>query len=91
MRIKYIKNCTTIIDSYTIQDEKTICLCVKAIINHRKSENLPVTRTKSSYVSEWKAHNRLYNLGIARSHTKDVDLEENLSKKNEIIWRILGI
>ena len=91
MKIKYTKNCTTVINSYTVQEEKYIKVCVKAIMQYRKSENLPVTRTKKSYVSEWKAHNRLYNLGIARNHTKNVDLEENLSKKTEIIWRILGI
>ena len=88
MRIKYTKNCTTVINSYAVKD---ISCAVDEIIAYRKSINYPVTRTKSSYVIEWKAHNRLYNLGIARSHTKDVDLEENLSKKNEIIWRILGI
>lgn len=88
MRASYSKNCTTVYNSYLIKD---ISYAVDEIIAHRKSIGYPVTRTKSSYVSEWKAHNRLYNLGIARSHTKDVDLEENLSKKTEIIWRILGI
>ena len=31
-----------------------------------------------SYVSilrEWKAHNAMYNLGVARNRTKDVDLD----------------
>ena len=88
MRIKYTKNCTTVINSYAVKD---ISYAVDEIIAHRKSIGYPVTRTKSSYVSEWKAHNRLYNLGIARSHTQNVDLEEDISCKNEVIWRILGI
>ena len=88
MRASYSKNCTTVYNSYLIKD---IAGEVDEIMNYRLKHNFPVTRTKDSYVSEWKAHNRLYNLGIARNHTRNVDLEENLSKKNEIIWRILGI
>lgn len=87
MRVSYSKSCTTVYNSYVVKD---ISKAVDEIITHRKAIGYPITRTKLSYVSEWKAHNRLYNLGIARSHTKNVDLEENLSKKNEIIWKILG-
>ena len=91
MRIIYKENCTTVINSYQVRKEKDIKYYVNSIIDHRKKNNLPVTRDFNSYVSEWKAHNRLYNLGMARSHTKNVDLEENISRKNEMIWRILGI
>lgn len=91
MKIIYNKNCTKVINSYQVQKEKDIKYYVSSIIEHRKKNNLPVTRDFNSYVSEWKAHNRLYNLGIKKDHTKDVDMEENISCKNEIIWRILGI
>lgn len=87
MRVSYSKNCTTVYNSYLIKD---ITKAVDEIINYRLKHNFPVTRAKDSYVSEWKAHNRLYKLGLFKSHTKNVDLEENLSKKNELIWKILG-
>jgi len=37
-------------------------------------------RSIESYVAEWCAHNFLYEIGLFRSHTKDVDLndDENL-------------
>lgn len=47
-------------------------------------------RSMDSLVSEWTAHNRLYLLGLFRSHTKDVDLEYPQSKGLSILWRILG-
>ena len=91
MRIIYKENCTKVINSYQVQKEKDIKYYVKCIIANRKMNNLPVTRDFNSYVGEWKAHNRLYNLGIKKDHTKDVDMEENISRKNEIFWRILGL
>lgn len=57
----------------------------------RKARRYPVTRTTNSYVREWKGHNRLYNMGLFRNHTKDVDLEENISLWKELLWMILGI
>lgn len=33
---------------------------------------LPMSRM----VNEWKAHNLLYNLGLFKSHTKDVDIND---------------
>ena len=35
-----------------------------------------LTRSVRSLVDEWCAHNLLYHLGIARSRTADVDLDE---------------
>lgn len=87
MEIKYTKNCTKIYDGYKCNDVDKL---VDEIIKTRYGKKLPITRDHTSYVREIKAHNRLYKLGIARSHTKDVDLEENIAKNNELIWRIIG-
>lgn len=86
--IIYSKHNTKIIDGYL---EENIERTVQEIIEVRRIKGYPVTRTKKSYVSEWKAHNRLYRLGIKRSHTKDVDLEENIDKCKDIIYRVIGI
>lgn len=90
MKITYTKTCTKIYDSYLIPN-KELNKVVYKIIKERKAKDLPVTREVKSYVREIKAHNRLYNLGLFRSHAKDTDLEENQSKFMEIIFTILSI
>ena len=87
MKVTYTKNLTKIFDSYKMKDvEKEI----KQIMEERKKQGYPVTRTLKSYIKETKAHNRLYKLGLFRSHTKDVDLEENIESWKEAVWFMLG-
>ena len=88
MKISYTENNTHVEDSYLANDIK---FEVGSIIRERYLQFLPVTRSFESYVREWKGHNRLYKLGLFRSHTKDVDLDENMSMIWEIIWMIIGI
>lgn len=87
MKISYSENNTHVEDSYK---ETNINLSVSYIIRERYLRHLPQTRTFESYVREWKGHNRLYNLGLFRSHTKDVDLEEPSKWYLELIWMIIG-
>lgn len=47
-------------------------------------------RHKVSYIEEIKSHNRLYKIGLFRSHTVDTDLEEDLNTINKIIFSIIG-
>lgn len=47
-------------------------------------------RHKVSYIEEIKSHNRLYKIGLFRSHTVDTDLEEDLLPIKKIIYFILG-
>ena len=86
--IIYSKYNTKIMDGYL---EKDISKKVDEIIEERKKKRYPVTRTKASYIAEWKAHNRLYRLGIKRSHTADVDLEERIDKCKDVIYRVIGV
>jgi hypothetical protein len=48
-------------------------------------------RTEKSWEKEWLAHNRLYRMGLFKSHTKDVDFHENESIFRLISYEILGI
>ena len=91
MKITYTKTCTKIYDSYKLKNDNKIREIVWEIYIHRSVEEMPQTRTHESYFNEIKAHNRLYNLGLFRSHTKDVDLEEPISKLKELIYAILSI
>lgn len=89
MNIIYTGNNTKVIDSYKLND-KEIKEIVENIINERKKKGLKVTRSKESYIREIKAHNRLYKLGLFKSHTKDTDLEENITSSKEKIFMLIG-
>lgn len=87
MKITYTEDNTHVEDSYKATN---ISLEVGYITRERYLRHLPTTRTFESYVREWKGHNRLYKLGLFRSHTKDVDLNEKQKPYEEIVWLILG-
>ena len=61
-------------DSYKITSISTIESEINRLLTERL---LSPTRTTKSYVKEWHAHNVLYKLGLFRSHTKDVDLNDD--------------
>ena len=90
LEITYSKDNTHVENSYLLKTKKAIAEEVSVIIFVRDARMLPVTRTESSYIREWKAHNNLYRLGLFKDHTKDVDLEENIKWWKEIIWFIIG-
>lgn len=90
MKVSYTKENTHIEDSYQIKLKKSMENEIEWIKECRKARKYPVTRSTNSYVREWKGHNNLYNLGLFRSHTKDVDLNENNSIIEELIWLIIG-
>ena len=90
LKIFYTNDNTHIQNSYLLIARKVIIEKVNDIIIERRLKDYQVTRNINSYVREWIGHNRLYRLGLFKSHTKHVDLEENMPKWKEIIWFILG-
>ena len=89
MQVDYRETYTKVYDSYKYSNEE-IEQAVEEIMQKRKELGLSVTRTKSSYISEWKSHNRLYRLGVQRSRTKDVDLEEEIDQTRNFLYTIFG-
>ena len=85
--VEFTNDNTKIYESYKIKNIKQLMI---DIMKKRKELGFVVNRTIDSYVKETKAHNRLYKLGIARSHTRDTDLEEYPDKKTSRIWGIIG-
>ena len=49
------------------------------------------TRTPKSEYNEWRAHNVLYRLGIARERTKSVDIDQNESMLRRFVYAVLSI
>ena len=89
-RMHYTYDNTHIQDSYEVVNKQIMKEYLKWVIEERELRNYPITRSIESYAREWVGHNRLYNLHLFRSHTKDVDLNENNSFIEEIIWLIIG-
>ena len=89
-KVEYSEKVTKVYDSYTYSDSE-IRQAVKEVIGKRKELGLPVTRSESSYISEWKSHNRLYKIGYQRSRTKDVDLEEEIDSTHDFLYSIFGL
>ena len=92
MRIIYTENNTKICNSYLLgQDDSKIGDIVIEILRTRRDRGLPITREPKSYTKEIKAHNRLYKLGMFKSHTKDCDCEENIKKWKNVVYSIIGL
>lgn len=49
------------------------------------------SRSMESYLIEWRAHNIMYDLGLFRSHTKDVDLNDDESMTRRIAYAIIWL
>lgn len=86
--IKYNKNKVTIIDSYKIKDEVFMYIILYLFL---MKTNYRYKRSVDSWVTEWKAHNKLYEKGLFLIHTKDCDLCDNESIFRKIIYKILEV
>ena len=75
-------------DSYEIDDKEVPHYL--SMLNAALDGSFKYKRTIDSWAKEWIAHNRLYRAGLFKSHTKDVDLNEDESKFRLIIYNIIG-
>ena len=88
VEIEYDDNFIRIVNSHKIQDQLQMMLILRLF---KAKTSFTSKRTLNSWIKEWKAHNRLYNLGLFRKHTKDCDLEENEKWWRLLAYQILGI
>lgn len=77
----------SISDSYLITNDEDkfqflqeLCLSI---------EGLELCRTIPSMLTEWKAHNILYQLHLFRKHTKDVDIEYEQTKWTAFMFKLI--
>ena len=77
-----------IVNSYKIEDTKMMSLILRTFVTITEYKS---KRSLKSWLKEWKSHNRLYKLGLFKSHTVDCDLEENEKLHRLIAYQILGI
>lgn len=77
-------------DSYLIRRRKEIYEYLEAL--KRKYPYSDVWNRSMFHLScEWRAHNRLYMLGLFKDHTKDVDLDYPQKWYYKVLYFILGI
>ena len=76
MKLKYTISPAyiTIYDSYTIKNEWIMLIYIQKI----SSEIGKITPKKTlCYINEWCTHNLLYNWGLFKKDTKDVDIDRD--------------
>lgn len=86
IRIQYDLFNIKIINSYKVKEKDMLTI----LEEFRSKAKWAYHRTTKSWLKEWKAHNRLYRLGLFRSHTVDCDLEENEKWYKLLAYQILG-
>lgn len=88
VEIQYNSKNVRIMDSYQVRNVKDMIIVLRLF---KIKTDYRSKRSLKSWIKEWKSHNRLYRLGLFRSHTKDCDLEENEKLHRLIAYQILGI
>lgn len=80
-----------IVDSYKIRKPADMTAIIKLIKAEAKKRGLKYKRSNSSWLTEWKAHNWMYDKKMERSRTASVDLEENLGLVKSLSYAIMAI
>ena len=88
VKIKYDRKCVSILESYKIKEPMKM---LNTLVLFKLKTGYQSRRSFNSWLKEWVAHNRLYKLGLFRSHTKDCDLEENEKWWRLLAYQFLGI
>ena len=87
VKIQYDDGNVRILDSYRITEMVEMYNILSWFLyktGYRSRRNI------FSWMKEWKAHNRLYKLGLFKEHTKDCDLEENEKWYRLLLYEIIG-
>lgn len=89
-KVSVTKNNVHIEDSYQITRRREM----RELLEYLKETNPDSdvwNRRIFHMTCEWKAHNRMYRLGLFKSHTKDVDLNYPQEWYIKVLYFILGI
>ena len=89
MKVKYgkheisfsaTKNNVRIENSYKVTKKSDMNAIVKLIRTEAAKLGYQYSRSNSSWVTEWRAHNYMYDKGLQRSRTGSVDLNDKESR-----------
>ena len=79
-----------IIDSYKVCKKADMDTIVKLIRAEALKLGFKYKRSNSSWVTEWRAHNFLYDNGIERARAASVDLNENESVFKLVCYSLMS-
>ncbi len=85
------KNNVHIVNSYKIKKKAEMNDIVKLIRAEAKKKGFKYKRTDSSWVTEWRAHNYMYDKKMDRSRTGSVDLNENESRLKLLSYSTMSL
>lgn len=75
-------------DSYKIRDTSEQRKIIEIIMSNSNFDSHLYTRTKNSYITEWKAHNFLYDLTYFNNYLQNRFGTADLDEKEVIAWDI---
>jgi hypothetical protein len=79
-----------IANSYKIQKKADMNAIVKLIRAEAQKLGFTYKRSNSSWVTEWRAHNYMYDKRIDRARSASVDLNDNESKLKLASYAVLS-
>lgn len=85
-----IGNNLQIENSYKIKNRQDMGYILNDIRKVYGNLKILKCRNNKSLIEEWAAHNLLYDMGLFKSHTKDVDLNYPQNKVVYFIYKILS-
>ena len=80
-----------IVDSYKIRKKTDMNGIVAAIRAEAAKKGYKYKRSNSSWVTEWRAHNYMYERGQERARTGSVDLNENESRLKLLSYNLMSL
>lgn len=80
-----------VVNSYRITKKADMNAIVKLLRAGALKSGFSYKRSNSSWVTEWRAHNYMYNKKIERDRTASVDLNENESKLKLLSYSLMSL
>ena len=77
-------------DSHKICNKADMNAIVKLIRAEAKKLGFTYSRSNSSWVTEWRAHNYMYDNGVERARTGSVDLSDKENKIKLASYKVMS-
>lgn len=80
-----------IVNSYQVRTKEDMETIVKSIRTEAAQNGFEYSRSNSSWVKEWMAHNYMYDKGFQKDRTGSVDLNEDESKLRLLAYKVISL
>ena len=90
IQVKFSAKNVHIVDSYKVRKVADMKAIIKLIKAESKKQGFKYKRSDSSWLTEWKAHNYMYDKNVERNRTASVDLEEGLGLAKSLSYSLMA-